>query len=403
MLSAIKEDGTWVTLPEKLTGDILTVMKESTGYFCPCCKTEMIIKAGRIKVPHFAHKNNSSCHASSEPESAYHLMGKRTLYEWFVSNNFHAKLEAYIPQIKKRTDILVTVDENHYAIEFQCSFISEASFKERTRAYQSMGITPIWIMGAKRLKRKSKNEFSFSAFQWLFVNGTSLHPFLWLYCPETHQMAALKNITPFTKRTVFAEITTAPLHLLSPNHMSPRRCMEFPFLLAWRQKRKSWCLHRVKTAKRSDSFFYELYTHHISPAMIPIEIGIPIQGMFLIETPAIEWQAWLYMDVFQTKKLGEKIVMNEVLRHFKKRIMKGDIELRPFPVLKGKDVETPVKRYIQLIEKIGYIKEGQAGTFTVTRQFTIPTTSDECMTLESTFYQKSKLLIEKAYIHYNEI
>ncbi|MGE7602041.1 competence protein CoiA [Peribacillus sp. NPDC097675] len=403
MLSAMKEDGTWITLPERLTGNLLTTLKDSTRYFCPCCKTEMIIKAGTIKVPHFAHKNNSSCQASSEPESSYHLTGKRSLYDWFVSHNFQAKLEAYIPEIKKRTDILVTVDEKHYAIEFQCAFISESEFNERTTAYLSKGIIPIWILGAKRLQRNSKNEFSLSAFQWLFVNGTFEHPFLWLYCPETDQLAALKNITPFSKRTVFAELTSAPLNLLSPNHMSPRICMEFPFLLHWRRKRKSWGLHRVKTAKRSDPFFYELYTHHLSPSTIPIEIGIPIQGMFQIETPAIEWQAWLYMDVFQTKKLGEKMVMNEVLKHFKKRIITGDIKLRTLPLLKGKDAEDPVKKYIRFMEEMGYIKEEQAGTYTVIRQFTVPTTSDESITLESIFYQKSKLMIEKAYIHYNEI
>ncbi|MFJ7745729.1 competence protein CoiA [Peribacillus sp. NPDC097295] len=403
MLTAMKEDGTWITLPERLTGNMLKVMKESTGYFCPCCETEMIIKAGTMKVPHFAHKNNSSCHASSEPESAYHLMGKRTLYEWFVAHNFRAELEAYIPEIKKRADILVTLDEKLYAIEFQCSTIPETEFNERTRAYLSRDITPIWILGAKRLQKKSENEFSLSAFQWLFVNGTCLHPFLWLYCPETLQFAALKNITPFSKRGVFAELTSAPLSLLSPYHISPRHCMNFPFLLAWRTKRKSWCFHRVKTAKRSDPFFYELYIHHLSPATIPVEIGIPISGMFQIETPAIEWQAWLYMDVFQTKKLGEKILMKEVLHHFRKRVMKGDIKLRSLPVLKGKDVEDPVKNYIRFIEEVGYIKEGEADTFTVTRQFTVPTTSDECMTLESIFYQKSKLMIERAYIHYNEI
>lgn len=403
MLSAMKEDGTWITLPEKLTGNQLLAMKASTGYFCPCCKTEVMIKAGMIKIPHFAHKNNTSCHASSEPESTYHLMGKRNLYQWLVSHKFHAKLEAYIPAIKRRTDILLTIDDQRYAIEFQCSIISEADFHERTRAYQSVKIKPIWIMGAKQLKRKSKYEFSLSAFQWLFVSGTYQHPFLWMYCPESHQLSALKNMTPFSKRSVLAELTTAPLNLLSPNQMTPRYCNAFPFLMAWRKKRKSWCLHRVRTAKRSDPFFYGLYTHHLSPATIPIEIGVPIQGMHLIETPAIEWQAWLYMDVFQKKKIGEKIEMNEVLGHFNRRIKLGNIRKRPLPLIKEKDVGNPVRKYIQLLEKLGYLKEWKEGIFTVTTPFTVPITSDQSEALERIFYQQSKIMIEKAYIHYNEL
>lgn len=403
MFSAIKEDGTWITLPEKLTEYQLTKMKMSTVYFCPCCKTEMIIKAGMIKIPHFAHKNNSSCHASSEPESAYHLMGKRKLYHWLITHKYEAKLEAYIPEIKKRSDVLVRVGDKQYAIEFQCSSISETEFRERTMAYQSINITPVWIVAAKYVNRKGKYIFNLSAFQWLFVSGTYKHPFIWMYCPEDHQLSALKNITPFSQRMVLAELTVAPLNLLSPHQMIPRTSKNFPFLLAWRTKRKSWCLHRVKTAKTSDPFFCELYNHRISPATIPIEIGVPIQGMLLIDTPAIEWQAWVYMDVLQKKKPGEKIIMNEVLRHFKKRIKNGEIKLRSLPILKEKDVMEPVRKYIRFIEELGYIKESEVGIYTVICSFALPSTSDQSVALERNFYHKSKILIEKGYIHYNEV
>ncbi|MFD6442616.1 competence protein CoiA, partial [Peribacillus sp. NPDC060186] len=125
MLTAMNKDGTWITLPEKMTANLLTELRMSTVYYCPCCKAEMTIKAGMIKIPHFAHKNKSSCRASSEPESAYHLMGKRKLFHWFLSHHYQADLEAYLPEIGKRADILVTIGGKRYAVEFQCSVICE--------------------------------------------------------------------------------------------------------------------------------------------------------------------------------------------------------------------------------------------------------------------------------------
>ena len=150
-------------------------------------------------------------------------------------------------------------------------------------------------------------EFSLSRFQWLFVTGSFHHPFLWMYCPETDHLSVLKNLTPFTPRTVFAELTTASLKLLPPSRALPQNCFSFPFLPVWRYKRNGWSPPSSENSTRSDPFFEGLYLHHISPATLPIEVGVPVRGMLLIETASIEWQAWLYMDVFQEKRTGEKI------------------------------------------------------------------------------------------------
>ena len=44
-------------------------------WFCPVCKSELDIKLGREKLPHFAHKKQAVS-GESEPESEYHLEGK---------------------------------------------------------------------------------------------------------------------------------------------------------------------------------------------------------------------------------------------------------------------------------------------------------------------------------------
>ena len=260
-----RKDGNLFTIPEKvITQKCCPCIKAAQPYYCPCCDSELIIKAGSIKIPHFAHKSHASCHASSEAESPYHLLAKRKLFTWFLTHGYEAELEAYVPDIKKRADVLVSNGEKKYAIEFQCSTISEASFIERTVAYQSVRITPIWILAAKNVKRVDGQEFKISAFQWLFVTGSKAYPYLWTYCPEQNQFSAIKGITPFSPVTVFAEMTSAPLERLSPQQLIPHKNEHFSVITLWRYKRKSWCLHRVKTANLQDPFFRALYANRLS-------------------------------------------------------------------------------------------------------------------------------------------
>lgn len=130
------------------------------------------------------------------------------------------------------------------------------------------------------------------------------------------------------------------------------------------------------------SFFEGLYLHHISPATLPIEVGVPVRGMLLIETASIEWQAWLYMDVFQEKRTGEKIFIADIIHIFRKRSKKGDIKFRPLPLLHEKPIEYPVGQYIMLLEQFGYLSKLKEGVFKVEREITLPFTSDQAQILE---------------------
>ena len=69
-------------------------------------------------------------------------------------------------------------------LNFNAPLLVRLSFIERTVAYQSVGITPIWILAAKNVKRIDGQEFKIPAFQWLFVTGSRSYPYLWTYCPE---------------------------------------------------------------------------------------------------------------------------------------------------------------------------------------------------------------------------
>lgn len=395
MLTAKRSDGTLVTLPERLSTDMLHLIKDSQPFYCPCCESELVIKAGLIKIPHFAHKSNTTCNASSEPESDYHLLAKRKLFTWFCSHGYDAELEGYVPIIKKRADILVRSGEKKYAVEFQCSTISEVLFTERTKAYQSVGIIPIWILAAKNIKRIERQEFKISAFQWLFVTGNSDYPYLWTYCPVKNQFSALKGITPFSPSIAFVEMTTASLVHLSPKHLIPIKNENFSFVTLWRYKRKSWCLYRVKTANLHDPLFLTLYANRLTAATLPIEVGIPVKGMSLIKSAAIEWQAWLYIDVLHKRELGQIVLLRAFHQSFIKRCSSGVIQLRPLPLLSTEGNVNPVNEYVDLLRKMGYLTKTSEGSYKVTKKILVDRTLEENEKFENIFYQEYKIMLEK--------
>ena len=131
--------------------------------------------------------------------------------------------------------------------------------------------------------------------------------------------SALKGITPFSPSTAFAEMTTAPLERLSPEQLIPHKNEPFSVITLWRYKRKSWCLHRVKTANLHDPLFRALYANRLTATTLPIEVGIPVKGMCLIKTAAIEWQAWLYLDVLHKRELGQIVLLRAFYQSFQKR------------------------------------------------------------------------------------
>lgn len=120
------------------------------AYFCPSCHEAVILKCGSKLIPHFAHRSLAKCQSFSEGESYEHLLGKLLLFD-FLSSQSSPKLEAYLPELQQRPDILW----GKRAVEVQCSKISFAIFWQRTRGYCQAGYQPLWLLG-KQLHPKAQ-------------------------------------------------------------------------------------------------------------------------------------------------------------------------------------------------------------------------------------------------------
>lgn len=110
---------------------------------CPACKSQVRLKNGRIKTPHFAHVSLATCQYYSENESLQYLTLKKRLYHWFKQTE-QVEIEHFLPDLQQTPDLLVN---KTLAIEIQCSHLSIQRLRERTEMYRANGYTVLWLMG----------------------------------------------------------------------------------------------------------------------------------------------------------------------------------------------------------------------------------------------------------------
>jgi competence protein CoiA len=121
-------------------------LSRQANYHCLGCQTPVRLKAGKTKMPHFAHVSVADCHYLAEAESVPHLTSKLELADWFKQDCPNTKIEAYLPPLAQTPDILVN---DTLAIEVQYSPLPYDRLTERTLTYREYGYQVIWLLGDK--------------------------------------------------------------------------------------------------------------------------------------------------------------------------------------------------------------------------------------------------------------
>lgn len=114
---------------------------------CPGCQDPVFLKRGPKVLSHFAHYAGADCRQFSEGETTRHLLGKQRLYDWLTNQNIPVEMEAWLPELQQRPDLLVTYQNRKIALEYQCSPIPFARLRERTDGYIQNGYEVYWICG----------------------------------------------------------------------------------------------------------------------------------------------------------------------------------------------------------------------------------------------------------------
>lgn len=340
---------------------------------CPVCGNIVQARLGNQRLWHFAHVSKEGCLHKLENESEYHLQGKKNLYHWFKSQGINVELESYIPKIKQRPDLLAYVENQRYAIEFQCSTIDSDTLMKRTISYKRENITPIWIMGGNRLKKSSLDIIRPSSFDLLMSHPTNTSDIrLIYYCPATNRFFIASSLLPFSPNTYLA-ITNfyLPTQLSFSTIIKTSKDAKIINYDTWLTLKKRW---RINTfLYTEDSYKRWFYEKGVPLGLLPGEAGVPIKSMIWIKTDAILWQGWILLKFILPLKLGKVISFYDVYHSFKNEVQKGNFRIRYLPILKNSHYSYAIMDYLQQLVRVGVlIQSGTSVTFRKEKDLIIP-------------------------------
>ncbi|RIW35260.1 hypothetical protein D3H55_07610 [Bacillus salacetis] len=333
-------------------------MIKGHNFVCPQCGSPVTIKAGEIKIPHFAHVSGTRCEGSHEPETARHLKGKIQLFHHFSSFLDEVSLERYFPSIRQRPDVFIQLDKRHFAIEYQCTPISSAAFAERTSGYLSRGIDPIWILG-KPVKANGAETLLLSSFQQNFIRY-SVHAGYWLalYNSSTETIYFYFNLFPlsvniFTFNLYSVPLTSIPFPFQLPFNNENRQQSE-----RFTASQDSWKQCKIKYNRGvNDLLLRSLYLNRDHLMALPVFIGLPCEHMLLFKSNPIEWQYYLWCDVLKGKAAGEKVHLSDFINCLKRREEGGFIQYRKLPLIEEELRKKALQNYLMVLEERDIIKK----------------------------------------------
>ncbi|MDY7223409.1 competence protein CoiA [Halalkalibacterium halodurans] len=388
MLTAKLQNGQTVNLLDSWQKEVLQSLQKKQGFYCPACKEKLVLKIGSQRQWHFAHQSKEACRVSTEPESHYHLSGKRLLYQWLKRQKLEVALEVYLPILQQRPDILLRKDKQLVAVEYQCSSLPLQEIKKRTDGYKRAGIYPIWVLGGNRLNREGTFHFRLQSFEWLALcKDPYEHLHLRYFCPTSLKFFTLSNITPISLTKTLA-VLKEKAHLnqtfqdwvypsLKPHESLPSD--------AWLTQKKQWRFQYPIPYPSPDQRHFQswLYEQNLHPQLFPIEAGWPSKGHEWVATPTYLWQSWILCHVIERQPLMAPFPLLTVLRSFQsQRIFK----LRPI-VQHLSHLEQSIKGYLDLLVSARILAKAPGhNQYVRLRERSFPHSAEEALTQDEAFY-----------------
>jgi len=335
----------------------LVLASEHTGdrqCYCPGCGEKVIFKQGVINQAHFAHGSQSLCQTFSEGETAAHLEGKLLIYEWLKKEGIQVELEAYLPELNQRPDLLVRYEKDIVAIEFQCSPISKEKIRARTVGYVQKGIKVIWILGESLKIKRTVNS---RQYPYLSVNktGTSL---LFQLDANRQRIEVYRDIrsTPLTLRydkdfinfTDTVESLTDIFKHKSPKHRPIRKNRR-------KEEKELAVLSYYKDAK-ARPFFEQLYCNGMRVSTLPDVLFYSLSKEWIIKTLSYHWKLMVivWMQGFKSYQVITRSVLARKINEWKKA---KEISFHFLPDKEEAFIILPFLEFLSLLTETGYLNE----------------------------------------------
>ncbi len=235
---------------------------------CPHCRAPVLIKAGEIKIRHFAHRSVADCPYADE--DAEKLRGRQILYEWLVAKTGQeaVELEAKVDwmELPVPLDVLVSYEGRRYGYCFLHRNVREAGQRSAIRSavtcasalgrplhlvFSTQLLAPIeGDRGRVRLSPTLRELFVTSEYDGPHQEGGTLH----FLDPESRLLTSLRGLSlyhapqafRFGKRwaTPVSEVCLRPSNgeIVHPGEHEAwtawreaerKRCADGPLLISW--------------------------------------------------------------------------------------------------------------------------------------------------------------------------
>ena len=143
--------------------------EKSQGPFsCPECKGDVILKKGRVREHHFAHRPPFTCQYGSG-ESEIHYRAKRELFTALSAHPRCNKCELERSLKGVRPDISLYIKTHRVAIEIQRSSVTVEDIIRKAEVYNKLGIYLLYLFpesGPEITWRENEEEYICRPNQW---------------------------------------------------------------------------------------------------------------------------------------------------------------------------------------------------------------------------------------------
>lgn len=318
-------------------------LRKTDNYHCPSCKGAVHLKVGAVMRPHFAHYQKEACDVFSEGETAEHIQGKLQLKEWLESQNVQVEMEAYLPSLKQRPDLLITHNQQKIALEFQCSSIPIHKVVERTRGYQQAGIQVIWILGDQFRYRQKLTAFhkacltNYKGNLILFHYSTTKNRLEYRY---NFQLKQNQKMHHTQKSTRTSNKFTLQLEKARPLYTKINFELEHAKLL------KQLQYPSAKTKR----FLQTLYERKETLISMPKELHNSLANEWIIKNHPYEWKMqfiWWF----------EQLPIQTIITHNMLTNWVNELDYYEIPQITTKQKLQPLKEFIEVLTETSVLKQ----------------------------------------------
>lgn len=363
MLSATTYSGDVVTLA-LLPKRRIEELRKNKNFYCPECKESVIVRAGPKVIPHFAHKNSSNCSAHTGGEGIYHQQGKLLLYDWLIKQNIPTRLEAYIPQINQRPDLLIRLKKRFIAIEFQCASIPTPIIQTRNEGYKRMNIVPIWILGGNQFKRNSNVHLTINSFTLQFIHqfSSTLPTALFYFCPKRKKFSLISDLILTTANRALVNFTFKSINENTFMDFFPKRRFSNKQLFRlWQLEKRKFRLKSSRVYGTELSWRKWLYEKKIHLQHLPSIVHLPIRSQYRMTVPTWNWQSRFIIDFLDPLQIGENFSFKQAIQF----LQRFQVEHQPVQLAVGEP--NPILEYLAYLHKLNIISPSSSSHYKKTK------------------------------------